>query len=358
MQFLSEKEISTLEFIKQGTYGAAYLKGDTVIKKYHKYIRNCAGIYGIEAKNPCLRYRKKQLYLLLLRNEFVKHTNLIDDVVFVQNKFVGVSYKYINGVILDNLIGENVALKSNISYQLIRNAEELTDFYIYPFDYKPDNILFDEEENVRIIDLDDVLTKVTFMQNSLYLYRSLYSLRREVINFLENDQVYDYFGYYDEGLNLSKHQHASELRKKKLISYQSLRDYVALKCQKFECSFLDCTNIDDISSIDLSFLRKIQKFTFTKFILCLATKRNYSQSFYEHKRSIVKYFQEHSLDIYDLIVVTDESLESAINTYLERNNIIHSIAFRCPNGQEKVDVDFCVNFFNQNDDKSKKFIKK
>lgn len=358
MEFSSEKEIKELKYIGSGVVGATYLKDDIIIKKYHKIIRNCAGIRGLKANNPCLRYRKKQVNLLILRNEFIKYTNLINDVVFVNGKFVGVSYEYINGLILDEFIGKNISVKSNISYQLIRNAKELTDFCIYPLDYKPDNILFDNDGNVRIIDLDDTLTKVTFMRNHLYLYCSLYSLRRAVINFLENDRVYNYFGYYDETLYLSRHQHASELRKRKLISYKILRDYVALKCQSFDCSFLDCTNVEDISSIDFSFLKRIQEFTFTKFILCLYAKNIYSHSFYEYKKSIVQYFQEHSLDIYDLVVVSDETFENAVNAYLERNNILHSIAFRCPNGQDKIDVNFYVNFFNQSDDKNKEFIKK
>lgn len=357
MQFSSEREISDLKFIDSGTYGAIYLKDNKVIKKYHDNIRFGAGIYRNETKNPCLKYRRKKIYLLLMRNQFIKHTNLIEDVVFVQDKFVGVSYQYIEGVILDELISKGISTKSNISYQLIRNAEELTDFFIYPLDYKPNNILYDENSLVQIIDLDDIRTKVTFMGNPLYLYCSLYYLRRTIINFLENDEVYDYFGYYDQNLNLSKHQYASQLRKKKLISYQILRDYVALKCQEFDCSFIDCTNVEEISNVDFSFLRKLQELTFTKFILCISSKKDYYQ-FYEYKRFITQSFFEHSLDVYDLVIVSDETLDRAIENYLDRNNILHSITFRCPNVKENIDVDFCINFFNQDNNGNKKFIKK
>lgn len=357
MHFSNEQEIYNLEFKGKGTFGAVYLKGDTIIKKYHDNIQASSMDYSIEYKNPCLRFRGKKFALLLLRNQFVNYTNLINDVVFVQNRFVGVSYPYVDGDKLEECIGENILKKGNICYQLIRNANELTDFFIYPLDYKINNIMYDKDGNVQIIDLDDQFTKVTFMSNPLYLYRSLYSLRRVVINFLENDEIYNYFDYYDAKINLGKHQYALQLKRNLLLDYYKLIEYVILRCQSFSCSFVDCTNVERMDDIDFSLLNKIQEFTFSKLILCISGNKCSSLHIYEYKKDIVQVFRKHLSDIYDIVVVADKTLEEAIGDYLEKNNINNFLTFRCPLYNNDIDIDSCINYFNKNKSMSKRLIK-
>lgn len=352
MHFLSEKEIDTLEVKGEGVYGTAYLIDDVIIKKYHKTVRDCD--FSFRYKNPCLRYRRKKFYLLMMRNNKIYHTSLIDDVVFVKNRFVGVVYPYIEGRNLDVLVSKSLLLKRDICYQLIRNANELTDFCIYPLDYKFNNILYDIDCNVRIIDLDDLFTKVTLVKNPVYLYRSICSLRRTVIQFLEDNEDCNYNDYH---LGLDKFQFASQLSKKIFFSYQDLKDYVNLRCQSLNCIFVDCTNIGELSNIDFSFLKKIQEFTFTKIVLCITDQKCQSIYLYDYKKTIIQVFQQQLIDIYDILVVSNQASECVINHYLQQNNIIRFLILKCPEYQERIDIDLCVNFFKQEHDKSKILIK-
>ena len=67
-------------------------------------------------------------------------------------------------------------------WDFIRNPLEatnkLTDQKIYPLDYKLNNVIYTSQGQVKIIDLDDQLTKVTLIKNPYYFYKSTRRLFR------------------------------------------------------------------------------------------------------------------------------------------------------------------------------------
>lgn len=347
MQFLDEREIFDLQFVGKGSYGSTYLMGNTIIKKYHKlYSSSFDDLYSNKVK-LVVKYKRKKIILLLVRNQFIHNTNLINDVVFIKNKFSGVSYPYIDGDILDNYCKENILKKCNMSYQLVRNAKELTDFYIYPLDYKLNNILYDKSGNIQIIDLDDDYTKVTLMSNPIYLYFSLYSLRRTVINFLENDDVYNYFDYYaNSDLNLSRYQLASEFRGKRIFSYYDIVDYINSRCQTINLTFVDCCNIDSSFNIDFSLLRHIQEFTFSKIVLCIDSEKIKTGDVIKYKSILVNVFRDNELDVYDILTCNDQGVISSVDSYLKRHNIGKFIVINCCIKQDASLDNECINFLN------------
>lgn len=348
MRFDSKKEITNLEDIDLGTYGAVYKKGDSAIKLYHNTI--CC------YRNPCLKFKKKKFWLLRRRNQLIKYTHLIDDVVFVKDKFVGVTYPFIEGNILDDFIGKKFSIKKEICYQLIRNAKELTDYHIYPLDYKLNNILYDQDGNVQIIDLDDIWTKVTTVNHPTYLYRSLYSLRRAIINFSENSQVYNYFDYFSDQIGLDIHQYGVEFKNKKLLSYQLLREYVHLKYQKFCPVFVDCTNFEHISDIRFEVLVRLQEYASAKIILVFGDEIAKDQNFC---KEMVTLYKSHFVDIYDLLVVKKENVLKNIENYIHTKHIGNSLLFRIEDLsiEENFSVDPYINFLTQDKDQGKILMK-
>ncbi len=348
MYFDSKKELTDLEDIDLGTYGAVYKKGDSAIKLYHDTI--CC------YRNPCLKFSKKKFWLLRRRNQLIKYTHLIDDVVFVKDQFVGVTYPFIEGNILDDFIDKNFSIKKDICSQLIRNAKELTDYHIYPLDYKLNNILYDQDGNVQIIDLDDIWTKVTIGSHLIYWYRSFYSLRRAIINFSENDQVYNYFDYFSDQIGLDVHQYGVEFKNKKLLSYRMLREYVHLKYQEFCPVFVDCTNFEHISDIRFEVLAKLQEYASAKIILIFGDKVAKDKSFC---KELVTLYKNHFIGIYDLLTVRNENVLQNVENYINKHHISNSLLFRIEDLsiEENFSVDPYIHFLTQDKDRGKILMK-
>lgn len=186
MIFNSESEIYVLEYISHGSYGNIYRKENKAIKKYREKIKGY--------NNPCFRLNKKKFKLYKKRQNKIKYTTLPTELIYVNHYFVGVVYDYIDGDILTNIMKQiDFEQKKSICYDIIRNAKELTDHHIYPLDYKLNNIMYDQNNQIKIIDLDDIWTKATYLPNYYYYKRSLYELKETLLVFLDNKNL-EYHG--------------------------------------------------------------------------------------------------------------------------------------------------------------------
>ena len=207
MNFNDIDEIKSLKFIGCGKYGNVYKFNDNKIiklyKEYGYYEYGKLSIYNIPS-NKFKLLKKKQRKIV--------NTDLVDDIIFVDNKPVGVSSKYVNGKTLDKIRNEiSLSIKKDISFQLINNAKELIDNGIYSLDYKLNNIMYSNDEKIKIIDLDDNLTKVSRLNNALLKYLSINKLKYTLSDLFSNENFND------------------QLFLKTLVSYDDLKGYVKRK---------------------------------------------------------------------------------------------------------------------------------
>ncbi len=327
----------------KGAYGSVYKSGDKSIKIYRETI------FQHSTKNPCLQLKRKKFILIKMRANKIKYTPLIDDLVYMNNTFSGVSYPYIEGTPLNKILKETSAEeKIRLSRQLIRNAKELTDHQIYPKDYRLPNILCDINGDIKIIDLDDVHTSVTLFPNPLQLVFSLSSLASLLTVFIEERNLdykkYESFGKYQEGIRLRRH---------KILNYQRLSSYVNIKSKPYKTIFID---IRDIENMALDVINEILSHTDCKITLVSPKAFN------------VTILQNLGVSFYDAIVTNaNQTLETAIETYLTTNNISKHLLF--DRGQlskdshllETSDVSKVINYLNeeipQNRPREKQLIK-
>lgn len=196
MEFNSMEDIHKLPILGAGSFGNVYHFGEYSIKVYHPVI---VLMLGAAMRNPNLKLHKRKFTRFKKRQKKVHNSNLPIDTIFIDGKFVGVVYKYIDGNTIFNKGGQlTFDERKKISLKLINNTQELTKNKIYHCDLKLDNILIDKDENVRIIDFDDRFTKVTTISNPYYLKKTLISLRDTLnsilydANYLETRNILNY----------------------------------------------------------------------------------------------------------------------------------------------------------------------
>lgn len=203
MDFNSMEDIHKLPFLGTGSFGNVYHFGEYSIKIYHPVI---VLMLGAAIRNPNLKLHKRKFIRFKKRQEKIHNSNLPIDTIFINGKFAGVVYKYIDGKTIFNMGGQlTFDERKDIGLKLINNTKELTKHKIYHGDLKLDNVLIDKDENVRIIDFDDSLTKVTMISNPYYLKKTLISLRNTL-----NHILYD----------------ASYLETRNILNYDDLECYV------------------------------------------------------------------------------------------------------------------------------------
>ena len=162
--------------IKLGTGKCAtvYKKDeDTAYKIYHLMVAEDNDTK--ETMNPMLFKSPLHFKSLINRNKKLKHTDTINDIIYVDGLFRGVClncFKGMNGI---NLLNAPFELKINISEQLIRNAKELIDNNIYHLDFKLKNLIV-SNGIAHIVDLDDKHTFVCYLPSLLLRSLSISSL--------------------------------------------------------------------------------------------------------------------------------------------------------------------------------------
>lgn len=186
---LNKSYIKNLELIGSGCFGKVYKDRNVVYKLYRESFDNYEGEYK---KNPALSQsilNKYKLNKLIKLNSEIKGSNLITDLIYINGNFVGVKSKFIDGDALSN-IKDNLSFcsKIKISKDIIKNIQELYYYNIFPIDIHLSNIILDKGENIKLIDLDDPLTKVRIIKNLIITKSCLLHVKQS---------LYELFGYYD-----------------------------------------------------------------------------------------------------------------------------------------------------------------
>lgn len=184
---LTKDEIKNLEYVGNGNFGRVYRKGNMAYKIYKDEVKT---IYGQYVTNPALNYNPIKLNQLIKTGNKLRHTDLINDKIFVEGKFKGVTYPYYDGFTLDILMYEPIQKKIGIAKQLVRNAKELTDNHIYPTDYKLKNMVL-QNGQVKIIDLDDSLTKIHWIPNHICKNKSIRILDETIKTYFDEYRHYN-----------------------------------------------------------------------------------------------------------------------------------------------------------------------
>lgn len=237
---INSDDIQNYEYIAKGNYGSIFRVGDMAFKIYHVYIKDS---YGERYNNPELQNQKLKLLKikhLINLGKKVKATGLIEDVIYVDNRFKGVSLPFYDGETLNLLLNSPYQVKKTISSQLIDNTKELIRNNIYPGDYKLNNIIFSNGK-VRIIDLDDRETKILF---TLFNYDStMCGLTNTIIEFMQDS-------YYEIFKKDRVERYISFKNPLKVRSFRGLERYLDEKDKEKNIIFID-------NSIDFKLLKKV-----------------------------------------------------------------------------------------------------
>jgi len=347
MQFIDEREIRIGEYLGSGNFGAVYQYDDYAIKIYHELVKTDFGEY---VSNPCLK-SKRNLKRLVMRNSKIKNSNLIFDLLYINNEFKGVVYKYFEAQDLGKVIDSTTfSEKQNISYQLINNTKELNRHCIYHLDSKLNNILYNGEE-IKIIDLDDVFTKITHIPNLLLQQRGLKSLR-QTINYIF---CADQYSFDDDLLILlDSYKQFNPFFKELYVSYKSLKNFVKERSAEEKLIFI---NPDYLSHFDIEKLKRIINFTGAKIVLIITNDLSYLSP--EKKQEYIKQirlFNQLNIPIYDIVLqqkndLKDNKIIQCINNYntasyyiFDNENIFDT--FKGHQSLENDNLEFCINTLN------------
>lgn len=181
---LTNKDIDNLEYIGKGGNGEIYRRGDMIYKIYRKSSKN---FLKDKIPNPSLIYRPLRLNRLINANKIIKHSDLIEDIIMINGKFSGVTMPYYDGINMNDTKEKPLKEKIKISQELVRNSKELDKHFIYPFDYKLNNVIL-VENHPKYIDLDDTTTKVSFTPSPISRTFSINELDQMIKTYLKENR--------------------------------------------------------------------------------------------------------------------------------------------------------------------------
>lgn len=308
---LDNKYIEKLEYIGCGGFGRLYRDGNLVYKIYKEKVRSSFCTY---ISNPSLMYSRLKINKLLSVDKKLIYTDLIKDTIFIDGKFSGVVVPYYDGVTLDNLSDLSYKNKIDLCVQIVRNARELTDNYIYPMDYKLDNIMF-ASGKIKLIDLDDVLTRVCHVYHRGIYKKSINNLDSTIKDFLNEFHLFPSMYLMGQIANVhsSKNNTYDEInsylcRKKIRYPYVIISDntdlfsnirlftdsrvrviYTCKACKGFSelCKKLDVFNNNGVSIYDVVLERNLDKFlknTLYSKIICAEEDKLQEKKLYYKKQ--------------------------------------------------------------------------
>lgn len=297
---LTEKEFEHLTYISAGTFGAVSHNETTAFKKYHALVKSHSDFGYQLIENPCLKPHPMKFQLMNYYSKKLQYTDLNYERLYIDKQFCGICYPYYDGKILYHLQQLPFLEKENIVRQLLRNAEELSKHHIYPLDYKLDNIIYTKQGQVKIIDLDDPLTKYKLIKHPHLFNKSMITLKNTMIHFLNVNQNHsDYF--------LSQHlTHAQQINSlSENITYQKLYNY--LDIHRSNNSFLvinpmnfSFQNLDLIKSIIAQYQAKI-----------IVLDCNSSELLKHFITSLIQV----GIDVYDVISEESMAIDDFMNNY-------------------------------------------
>ena len=202
--------------IGAGKFGKIYKIDDNTAYKiyYSKVVDNYT---GIELINPALVCNRTHYKLLLSKSKNLNHSGGINDFIYVDGKFGGVSIPYHKGLELINELDRPLKLKIDLSKKIVRNCKELTDNFIYPTDFRLKNIILNND-NPQIIDLDDTRTKVRLIKDPI--------LEAFCINII-GESIQYYLGLYKHhGVPFTVKKNIKRDNAFNCIHYEKIIDYI------------------------------------------------------------------------------------------------------------------------------------
>lgn len=278
---ITNDEIQNLKYISCGTFANVYKKdNNTAYKIYKDKIKTIMGTY---MDNPALTINRLHYKLLLNRKSKVKGIDLLDDLLYVNGEFKGIVTKYYDGKTLKDL-DIPIEKKIDISRKLIEYNKELTKHLIYHCDYKSNNMMLENDE-VKLIDLDDLKTHAFVYPSPLFYFFSIKSLGNEIQELL--GQHYNYLG-------IPKEVYINLKREKKSLkcTYSSINKYLERKEIKKDILFID-------KDTDISRLKDNSSTYKTNIVYELSNKEQNKNSY----RKIYNNLNIYNIPLYDITTV-------------------------------------------------------
>lgn len=315
---ITEKQFNQLNYISHGGFSCTYYYKNILFKKYHEFVKTN---YHSLIHNPCLKKLNYKFTLMKQKNYQLKYTDLIIDTFSINHKFSGVCYPYYNGITMfekKSIYSFNE--KKNILLQLVRNAEELTDHKIYPQDYKLNNIMvIGENQTVKIIDLDDILTKFSYFPNKRYFNNSLYALKGTINSFLENSRINQDFNHLLERYKENEHYYQNPTG-----NYSDILNYISWHNQKRNFLFID---FSDVNQNNITIIKRLIEKYQVKIVIIIKRSQIFSREI-EKNFSILS---ANHIPIFDTFELENNSYHKGIPTYL--NNYHYDSFFDLKNNQ-------------------------
>lgn len=277
---ISKDELNQLEVIGCGKFGTVYKKDESIAYKiYHSTIYD--DLTGIKIDNPSLLLSPFHFKKLISKSKKLEYSGGVLDTIYLDGKFGGVVIPYYNGDSLSKFIDASFAFKIDLSRKLVQNAKELTSQFIYPFDYRLDNVIL-EHNQIRIIDIDDVKTHVCMFSNPLYRAFSINSL---------STMIQVLFRQYDHSfVNSSVKELLDREKSFSAIQYQKIEEYIQQKEKKIDVLFFHFH----------SDLKKVYELSNTHDLKCILVLENSAINKQELLKEI-HFLQEQGISLYDVV---------------------------------------------------------
>ena len=226
------EKLDKLDKVGFGSFSRVYRKDDKVYKIYKEEVKKDKHSM---MENPMLKHRNRTINkckTLIILNRFIKNTDLVEDLAYVDGVFYGVVMPYYDGKTFYELLDSPFEKRIDYSSELVENAKELTNYYIYVKDYSLKNVMV-VDDKVKIIDLDDITTKIWYFKNYFLEKRCIGALDETIRAFLHEN----YYGCHDKELMdlIDFESYAYS------YNYSDINDYLANKKIKKNLLFLDET---------------------------------------------------------------------------------------------------------------------
>lgn len=288
MANITKEELKKFKCINSGGFGTIYEHNGKVYKVYNSDVKT--GWDYVD--NPVLKHRSLQqskIRKMMSLNDRIKYTDLPEDILYVDDKFQGIVMPYYDGETILNMINSPVLKKIALSRQMVRNAKELTENHIYTFDYKLINMIVCNGE-LKLIDLDDSLTKVTSISNPFYNKRSIGILDETIKAFFRED---DYRVLNDEVRKNIVRQYSYN------YTYSSIESYLYSKAVNHTYVL-----VSEDTDPDIEILKEPQN------RVILVVKRDI-HNYYDHIINALMKFKSHNVSIYE--VIDDKHISNYFN---------------------------------------------
>lgn len=319
---ITEEEFNKMEILDIGGFAVIYTDGVNVIKKWKE--RCPTNVPNCSTENPCLKLnrsnRKKYKRLNKIDSKLLYSDVAVDEVYLGGCHFIGLRQKRYDGETLEKFLDLTLEEKKDILLELIRNFEELTNNKIYSFDGKLNNVVFTKDRKVKIIDLNDALTKVTILKSPIKEEKAILNLKKIILSFL-------YYNHRDFDKSYDKYISSSVWEKflKEKRTYDELRDWV--KEFKWQERII-IVDFDDLENMDLELVKNYLIEGDLKLVLTL--KRTYLST---HEKDFLEKIYSYGIVIYDMILCKefDRNVNDYVDEYIKSHDFVE--AYRYSNGE-------------------------